>query len=126
MKKREIKTDGGSGLTHNPFRALGGQSESTAPEHVEPAAPAPGAGRRSGGKVVVRREKKGRRGKTVTRVQGLGLEADRLAELQRELKKSLGCGATLEGEEIVLQGELTERAARWLSSRLGESVTIGN
>jgi len=126
MKKREIKTDGGGGLTHNPFAALGGKSSPKSPESPAPAAREARPTGGSTSKVVVRREKKGRRGKTVTRVCGLSLDATGLAELQRELKKSLGCGASLEDGEIVLQGELTERAAKWLRDRLGESVTIGN
>ena len=127
MKKRELKTDGNEGgLTHNPFAAL--RADGTPAESTPSVVPAPElrAATDSKSKIFVRREKKGRRGKTVTRVCGLGLASDKLAELQREMKRSLGCGASIEEEEIVLQGELTERAAKWLRERLGQSVTVGN
>jgi len=38
------------------------------------------------------------RGKTVTRVQGLGGDAAALSALARELKRALGCGASVEEE----------------------------
>jgi len=127
MKKREIKTDGEpSGLTHNPFAALRADGKPAASESKPAPTPSTAASSDGSSKIVVRREKKGRRGKTVTRVCGLGLANDKLTELQRELKRSLGCGASIEDEEIILQGELTERAAKWLRERLGQSVTVGN
>ena len=132
MKKREIKTDGEpSGLTHNPFAALRADGKPAASESKPAPTPSTAASSTAASsdgssKIVVRREKKGRRGKTVTRVCGLGLANDKLTELQRELKRSLGCGASIEDEEIILQGELTERAAKWLRERLGQSVTVGN
>ena len=127
MKKREIKTDADQGgLTHNPFASLRVDGKPAESKPSPRSAPSPVAPTNAGLKIVVRREKKGRRGKTVTRVCGLGLASDKLAELQRELKRSLGCGASIEADEIVLQGELTERAAKWLRERTGQSVTVGN
>ncbi|MDA1264803.1 MAG: translation initiation factor [Planctomycetota bacterium] len=76
--------------------------------------------------VVVRREKKGRGGKTVTRVSGLELNAKDLTSLARDLKQGLGCGASVDGEDILLQGALTDRAAAWLMKHRGVRVTIGN
>ncbi len=125
-KKKNLTEGGGSGLTHNPFAALsGGSGERPAPA-PEATAKARTETNTSDSKVVVRREKKGRGGKTVTRVCGLRLPANRLAELQREMKRSLGCGASIDADEIVLQGELTSRAAKWLESHLDIQVTIGN
>ena len=63
------------------------------------------------GKLVVRRENKGRAGKTVTRISGL--PRTELAALAKELKKALGCGATVEGEDLLLLGSLVDRAAAW-------------
>ncbi len=101
-------------LTHSPFAALAGVAAPPGP--AAPAAPAERA-RESGRfphKLVVRREKKGRGGKTVTRVQGLPA-AERDAILAR-LKKALGCGGTLEGDDVVLLGALVDRAADWLAA----------
>ncbi|MBW1881456.1 MAG: translation initiation factor [Deltaproteobacteria bacterium] len=65
-------------------------------------------------KVAVRFSRKGRRGKTVTLVSGVtsGREAV-LAKLRREL----GVGARIEGEQLVVQGHQVERVARWLESQ---------
>lgn len=78
------------------------------------------------GKLVVRREKKGRGGKTVTVISGLTLSAAALDALARALRKGLGCGSTLENGAIVLQGETTGRARDWLVTHGAKQVVIGN
>ena len=122
--------DGRSDFGHNPFAKLRGDG---APAPRRAAEPQRSAGDASGGsvtkpsaKLVVRREKAGRGGKTVTRVQGLAERGDALQELAREMKRALGCGASVEGDDVVLQGALTDRAAAFLVSRFGAKVTIGN
>ncbi len=94
-----------------------------------PAAPAPGdaipaLGER--GKIVLRRERKGRGGKTATVVSGLGLSSSQLDAVARALRKALGCGATVEGADIVLQGDMTTRAQTWLAQRGARQIVIGN
>ena len=127
MKKKNIQTNGGDkGLTHNPFAALSGGNGARSSPAPEVKSEVRSESSAMVQKVVVRREKKGRGGKTVTRVCGLRLSEKRLAEVQREMKRSLGCGASVEDEEIVLQGELTARAAKWLEAKLDVQVTIGN
>ena len=124
-KSRRAQDDEPEGLTYNPFAALrpeGSPAPERAPEPEEPEASSPEPGAR----VLVQREKKGRAGKTVTRVSGLGLDASRLAALARDLKRALGCGATVEGEDVLLQGAQTERAAAWLEKHTGARVTVGN
>ena len=78
--------------------------------------PGPGGGSLAdlskGQKVVVRRETKGRGGKTVTRISGL--PAARLDALAPQMKKALGCGAVREGDDLLLLGSLVDRAAEWL------------
>jgi translation initiation factor 1 len=66
------------------------------------------------GKVVVRRTRKGRGGKTVTLLEGLPTPLDPWAKAAR---KALGCGARVEDADVVLQGDQVERAEAWLSSR---------
>lgn len=78
------------------------------------------------GRIVLRREKKGRGGKTVTVVCGLGFVASELEGLARRLRKSLGCGATVEGEAVILQGDHTARVAAWLRAHGAPRVVIGN
>jgi len=124
------------GLTHNPFASLRPTgapevgSQGASPREVVPAEPA--AGRpaaptgSSVGRLVVQREKKGRGGKTVTRIIDCGQLPVEIEQLARQLKRALGCGASVDGADILLQGALTDRAAEWLGKQYGVAVTIGN
>ncbi len=58
-----------------------------------------------GGRVKVRREVGGRRGKTVTTVSGVPLAADGLRELAGRLKKRCGVGGSVKDGVIELQGD---------------------
>jgi len=93
---------------------LKGSGEAT--DAVEASAPAPPGPERPtfAGKVVVRRTRKGRGGRTVTLVQGVTAGHDAVA---RQLKKQLGAGARVEDGEVVVQGDQVERVARWLESQ---------
>ena len=71
----------------------------------------------AGGKVRIVRESKGRRGKTVTVVRGLGLAPAELAELAGELKKSCGVGGTAKNGEITIQGDKQEIVTAELKKR---------
>lgn len=65
------------------------------------------------GKVHLRIEKSGRSGKTVTVLFGEGVErldAAGREGLLKSLKGSLGCGGTVEGAALELQGDVRERA----------------
>lgn len=53
----------------------------------------------------VRRETKGRGGKTVTTVSGVPLAEEPLKELASALKKRCGCGGSLKDGVIEIQGE---------------------
>ena len=56
----------------------------------------------------VRRESKGRGGKTVTTISGLCLTLDELKELTAALKKRCGCGGALKEGVIEIQGDMVE------------------
>jgi translation initiation factor 1 len=58
-----------------------------------------------GGRVKVRRETGGRRGKTVTTVSGVPLGDDGLRELSGRLKKRCGVGGSAKDGVIELQGD---------------------
>ena len=75
-------------------------------------------------KIVLQREKKGRAGKTVTRVRGLASPEDRLHWAKR-LKKDLGCGATIEGEDVILLGDVGEPAKTRLEAGGFRRVVLG-
>ncbi|OPZ86656.1 MAG: translation initiation factor Sui1 [bacterium ADurb.Bin429] len=78
------------------------------------------------GKLVLRRERKGRGGKTVTLLTGLALPPARMEALARALRKALGCGSSVEGTMIVLQGDIAPRAEEWLRARGAKQVVRGN
>lgn len=70
----------------------------------------------------VRRETKGRGGKTVTTVSGLPLAGDELKELASALKRRCGTGGALKDGVIEIQGEhvellLAELARRGLKAK---------
>lgn len=126
-KRVAAETSDASELTHSPFAALGGSAEATEPaETVEPAETAGPADTSISfdAKIVVRREKKGRGGKTVTRITGLPV-AHREA-IAASMKKALGCGATVDGEDVVLLGALVARTVAWLEGEGAKRVVAGN
>jgi translation initiation factor 1 len=57
------------------------------------------------GIVRVRRENKGRRGKTVTTISGVPLPEDELRELAKDLKRNLGTGGSAKDGVIEIQGD---------------------
>lgn len=65
----------------------------------------------------VRRESKGRGGKTVTTIQGLCLTLDELKTLTAALKKRCGCGGSLKEGVIEIQGDHVELLLEELRKR---------
>jgi len=59
----------------------------------------------SDGTVRVGRSTKGRKGKGVTTVEGLGLDLNALKKLAKELKQKCGTGGTVKDGVIEIQGE---------------------
>jgi translation initiation factor 1 len=138
-KKQRICTNDDSELRSNPFgslaRALGEELEAAATDETDETdetASAPVEGRATPkegglrGKIVVRREKKGRGGRTATLIEGILLEPADLQGLTVRLKKSLACGGTLEGTTIVLTGAQTDRVRTWLQEQGAVRVIVGN
>ena len=76
-------------------------------------------------RAVVRMERKGRGGKEVTVVDKLALPPVELERWCRELKQALGCGGSVDGDVIVLQGDLRPRIGAVLEARGIGRVTIG-
>ena len=108
----------------SPFAALAGTRCRPAEASEEPvASPTPRAAPEGGAAdialvagVVLRlvEDCRGHRGKTVTRILGLPRDARQLTAVARHLSRSLGCGARVVGDEILLQGSPGERAAALL------------
>ncbi|MGA1533512.1 MAG: stress response translation initiation inhibitor YciH [Planctomycetota bacterium] len=78
------------------------------------AGPPPAA---AGGRPRVALEKKGRRGKSVTVLRGLPLDAAGLAAAAKELKARAGTGGTVKEGAIELQGDKVDLAREWMVSR---------
>ncbi len=108
---------------HRPFSALAGKlgdlPPGPAPAAAADAAPRPAAPARA----VVRMERAGRGGRTVTVVEKLGLPPAELEDWVAGLKKALGCGGAVEGGSLVLQGDVRDRVADWLLRRGVRKVT---
>jgi len=113
---------------NNPFGGLSGfpagpgdSSEADKPAPSRPSTP-PITGLAASGKLVLQRERKGRGGKTVTRVSGLapGL----LKDTARRIKSALGCGATVEGGDLIVLGDLADRVAGWLGKEGAQRVVV--
>lgn len=110
-----------SGEAPPPGAAAGSPAPASAP------ATAPGAALYArAARVVVRRERKGYGGKTVTRVEGLAGSARELDGAVRDVKRALGCGATLEGSDVVVQGDQGERLRAFLAARGVRKIVVGN
>lgn len=69
------------------------------------------------GVVRVRRESKGRGGKTVMVITGLPVEGAALTVLAGELKKSCGCGGTVKDGNIEIQGDHADKIMEELTRR---------
>jgi len=111
----------------NPFEKLAALRGQLPAGPAEPPAKPQGADPAPlGRKIVVRRERKGRGGKTVTLVQGVALQGEALATFARDLKKALGCGATVEEADVVLQGDLVDRVVTQLEKLGAGNVVRGS
>ncbi|MEX1365998.1 MAG: translation initiation factor [Nannocystaceae bacterium] len=130
----KIRTSGAPPLSTNPFADLAGALGDLPPGEVPPAPaepeptsppPAPSSPQLRG-KIVLRREKKGRGGKTATLIEGLDLPDDALQQMARSLRRSLGCGAHVEGAVVVVGGAQTDRVRAWLAEQGAARIVIGN
>lgn len=97
-------------LQASPFDALAGVDglvlAEPPPESaaiVPKVAPAPAT--KPGQRLILRREKKDRGGKTVVVISGYQGNPQVLDDLACKLRKQLGCGGTVESGEIVIQGD---------------------
>lgn len=109
----------------SPFAQLealrGKLPEGTRPTEAQPSRVPPAKGP---ARAVVRMERKQRGGKEVTVIDKLALPAAELTRWCRELKQALGCGGAVEGDTIVLQGDLRPRLEALLVARGVARVTI--
>ena len=79
----------------------------------------------SGGRVKVRRETAGRRGKAVTTITGVPLADDDLRALAGRLKKRCGVGGSAKGGVIELQGDHRDAVMGVLRAEGYDAVLAG-
>lgn len=106
-----------------PFASLEKLRESL-PEGPKPA-DKPALVKAGPARAVVRMERKGRGGKEVTVIEKLGLPPAELEVWCKALKQALGCGGAVDGDFIVLQGDLRQRVPAVLEGRGVARVTVG-
>ena len=79
----------------------------------------------AGGRVKVRRETSGRRGKAVTTVANVPLDDDGLRELAGRLKKRCGVGGSVKDGVIELQGDHRDAVMDVLKGEGYDAVLAG-
>lgn len=80
--------------------------------------PSKTAPRASGhGKAVLRLERQGRGGKTVTIIERLCLSDDDLKDLCKSMKQKCGTGGTVKEHRIELQGDFRNQVRPWLAAK---------
>lgn len=62
-------------------------------------------------------DKKGRKGKMATIIEGFELDDDQVALLASELKKKIGCGGSSRGGEILIQGDCRQTVVQILRDK---------
>ncbi|SDR83323.1 translation initiation factor 1 (eIF-1/SUI1) [Halopseudomonas xinjiangensis] len=105
--------------------SLGGLVYSTDTGRMCPGCSEPVSGCRCGeaappqgdGIARVRRETKGRGGKTVTTISGLILPEAELKALAKQMKARCGCGGSLKDGVIEIQGDQVELLCQWLGEK---------
>jgi len=110
-------------LFHNPFQGLRDKLGDL-PEGPQPQ-PRPPPEAKGPARAVVRMERKGRGGKEVTVVEQLELKPAALQDLLKDLKNALGCGGTVEGATLLLQGDQRKRLPQLLTDRGVRKVIVG-
>lgn len=116
-------------MKNNPFEGLRSQlglpaSEEAVPSDVVPEGP-PQPRANAPSRAVIRMERSGRGGKEATVIEQLGLSAGELDVWLKSLKAALGCGGSIEGESLMLQGDHRKRLPAVLKDRGVRKVIVG-
>ncbi len=66
-------------------------------------------------KINISKQKKGKKGKTITLIRGLGIRNEaEIKELLKKMKVFCGTGGVLIGEDIQLQGDMVNKSILFL------------
>jgi translation initiation factor 1 len=70
------------------------------------------------GKIIkIRREVKGRGGKTVTTLHGFNLQSEKLQHIAGELKRYCGSGGSVKNDIIIIQGDQRKKIETYLQGQ---------
>lgn len=108
---------------NSPFAALD-KLRDQLPPGPAPKAPPPVVVK-GPARAVVRMERKGRGGKEATVIEKLELKPALLEAWCKDLKQALGCGGSVDGDSIVLQGDLRQRLPAVLTAKGVVKVIVG-
>ena len=68
-------------------------------------------------KINISKQKKGKKGKTITLINGLGIQnVKEVKELLKKMKVFCGTGGALVGEDIQLQGDMVKKSIEFLNN----------
>ncbi len=68
-------------------------------------------------KINILKQKKGKKGKTITLIKGLGIRNEtEVKQLLKKMKVFCGTGGTVIGEDIQLQGDMVKKSIDFLSN----------
>ena len=66
-------------------------------------------------KINISKQKKGKKGKMITLIKGLGISNEKdLKELLKKIKVFCGTGGTVTGKDIQLQGDMVDKSFEFL------------
>ena len=67
--------------------------------------------------ISIKKDVKGRRGKTVTMITGLGGTQDELETAASHIKQSIGCGGSVKDGAILIQGDHRKKIAAYFNKQ---------
>lgn len=130
-RKKKDKVDvsgaGFGGSFADLLKAQGLVAQDAEPSATAPTPEAAPAARLSDvPKVILRRTRKGRAGKTVTLVEGLeAVEGLDLGPIAKQIRSALGVGTSVDEAVIVVQGDQRDRLVRWFEEQGVRRVSAG-
>ena len=108
LKDVAVENQGRAAVEEQPPTEIAGESE----DGMNPL---------KGARLHLHMSRKGRGGKTTTTIGGF-LSADALGPLAKDIGKSLGCGAFVEEDVIIVQGDQRERLKSLLLKKGAKGV----
>lgn len=96
--------------------ALRGEVEEAPEENVSVEASAEEDAFSQKSPLMVVKDKKGRKGKVATIIEGFTIPQDKVEEIARTLKQKLGVGGSVREGEILIQGDYSDKIKQFLKT----------